>query len=184
MRKAYLIILMIFLVLPLSAEDDISTMVVYDAPSTRVEFTVGLTHNIGFSSRDFSGSTIKPSEEYEITGDTIAFDNISEDFMSYTTDIFYFYLQVFTTEPVKAVIGSHPALSSTGASSVHYTNLGYSGYSGSAMTTEAVLVDETGVDTTIPRPYFRALQFSVPVSSVTGNNKYTSSLMVTVSSIN
>ena len=182
MRKACFLILMIFLVLSLSAADDPSTMVVYDAPSTRVEFTAGLTHNIGFSSRDFSGSTIKPSAEYEITGDTIAFDNISEDFMNYTTDTFYFYLQVFTTDHVKALVSSHPALSS-GASSIHYTNLGYSAYSGSAMTGDAVLVDETGVDTTIPRPYFRALQFSVPVSSVTGNTKYTSSLVVTVSVI-
>lgn len=182
MRKAYLIVLMIFPMLYLSSADIPSEMVVYDAPSTRVEFTVGLTHNIGFSSRDFSGSTIKPSEEYEITGDTIAFDNISEDFMSYTTDIFYFYLQVFTTDPVKAVVSSHPALSSS-SGSVHYTNLGYSRYSGSAMTTEAVLVDEIGVDTSVPRPYFRALQFSVPVDAVT-NTRYSSSLTVTVSPIN
>ena len=145
-----------------------------------VEFTVDRTHNVGFSSIDIGTSTIEPADEFKLTGSTIEFDKVSDDFRSYTTGPFYFYLQLFTTDKVRAVITAHPALNST----LHYTNSGYSGFTGSAMSGEAVLVAESeiaDVNTDIPRPYCRMLELNVPVSSVEPNTDYTSYITVTIS---
>lgn len=151
-----------------------------DVASVPVEFTADQGWNVGIS-RNMVSSTIKPEESF--VNNTVNFTP-SSDFKSYSTGIFYIYLQSFTADPLTVSINAS-VLSNNNGSTISYTNSGSntkdfkeSGYKGVIFKTDTI---------SKPTTYNIALNLSIPVGALDNNNqvpsgKYTGKIEVTVSS--
>ena len=180
MRKA-LITIIIFLALPLFA--DIS----YD--TIPVEFTSNITHYAGFSRNRVSG-TIKPAKQdtlpYSENSETLVFKTIDTDSMNYTTDQFFFFMQIFDSDPVEVNIISADPLKLSGNESItlNYTNSSSdtSGqFSGSSSSLPAQIFSESGTNLR-PRVYNFGFKFNVGINDIKSAGTYEGSIKFEVKS--
>lgn len=148
-----------------------------------VEFTAGITHNIGFSKSMVSGS-IDPGSAI----DSVEF-TVSSDFTNYTTGIFYMYLQLFTDSAVSVYIASNPlkevVADGQSGTAIGFSNTGSNTSSrfGSIKATgfsRDLLFEEANADTSYPRTYNFEFNLTVPINNVVVGSSYSGVITISL----
>lgn len=161
--------------------------------SIPVEFTAGISYNIGLSKNMVSG-TIKPGVDsfYDTATKiyTVPFSP-SSDFQYYTTGTFYIYFQSFVTS--KVTIKVVPNLLECKKTDGTTSSLGYKN-TGSNTKNFTVSADNIGDTVTLyeiakrdanslPTVYNMALNLNIPVSDVKEEGTYTGEIKVIVEGV-
>lgn len=157
--------------------------VTYD--SIPVEFTSGITHYAGFVEQRVSG-TIKPAASLLL--DSVPFDSLDDSGQNYTTDDFYFFMQIFDLNPVAVDIVSAEPLKNESGVELHYINNGsntveaFKGSDSSISYREVFSETKSGVDYSKPRADNLRFNFTIPLSSIEAPGPYSGSITLRIRS--
>lgn len=153
--------------------------------SIPVEFTSGITHYAGFVEQRVSG-TIKPAESLFLK--SIPFDSLDESGRNYTTDDFYFFMQIFDLNPVAVDIISASPLMNENGDELNYINNGsntvdnFKGSDADISNNPIEVFSEakSGADWSKPRPENLRFNFSIPLDSIKASGQYTGSITLRI----
>lgn len=187
MKRILLAFAFVLLIFPVPCAETPKELTLTTLP---VSFTAGITHYAGFLGHQVS-NTIRPADSEFLTG--LEFSKIDDSGLNYTTDDFYFFIQVFDMNPVAVSIISAAPLKNGSGLELSYTNSGSNTMGdfpesdtsiSEANPREIYSESEAGEDCSKPRHHNLRFNFNIPVSSITETGKYTSSIKMKIETEN